>query len=418
MVSTRKKIKTELTETILKEDVKNEYASSIMENAGEFNSYQEMVEAKRKRNMEKMKSLGLLKASAELKHSISNKNNNNNLRRGIKRNIGKTKLAQVTRRTSSRIRGVRAANLYVEHESGGRITIGGNTYVDGDSAIKNESITQQPKEFYRGRVNDGSDLSVKEAVELSGSKWVKENSVESAENFVQSTFSSKIPDSVGSMSPTSVALESNQEENGESFTKLASQVSELSINHEYNDKEESIYSPVVKVVPDRIYAMSCHPSESKLIACAGDKRGHIGFWHVNHDSTDNDSDGVHLFKPHSGAVNNLDWNKNGTSLFSTSYDGTVRKFDCGEQTFREVFATYDDSDEYRGKLGYGIDEGYHFYLQYGCLDHRNDDCMFLSTSFGGVMHIDLRANSNKSSNAGGLVTFNESLSHKKINTVR
>jgi hypothetical protein len=57
-----------------------------------------------------------------------------------------------------------------------------------------------------------------------------------------------------------------------------------------------------------------------------------------------------------------------------------------------------------------MDEGSRFYTQYACYDHRNEKCLFLSTSTGGVAHIDLRAK--------GKLTYDLSLSEKKINSIR
>ena len=37
---------------------------------------------------------------------------------------------------------------------------------------------------------------------------------------------------------------------------------------------------VAKVTKDRIFSVAIHPSERKVLACAGDKWGKIGFWDV------------------------------------------------------------------------------------------------------------------------------------------
>ena len=37
---------------------------------------------------------------------------------------------------------------------------------------------------------------------------------------------------------------------------------------------------VAKVVPNRIFSVAIHPSESKVLVVAGDKWGKIGFWDV------------------------------------------------------------------------------------------------------------------------------------------
>ena len=103
----------------------------------------------------------------------------------------------------------------------------------------------------------------------------------------------------------------------------------------------------------------------------------------------------------------------GRSLLSASYDGSVRWLDVEAQKFLQIFATYDDSVMYRDQLGRGLDQGYNYWTQYVCPDHRNahDQCFFLSTSFGTAMHVDLRVGK-------GQLTFHEELSEKKINTLR
>lgn len=169
---------------------------------------------------------------------------------------------------------------------------------------------------------------------------------------------------------------------------------------------------VAKVVPERIYSVACHPSPDKLIACAGDKQGHLGIWNVDQYGSDTEAtDGVHLFKPHNGAISSLAWNTSGTTLLSASYDGSVRAFDANKNVFEEIFATYSSDNMYKDKLGFGTDHGYNSWVQSLELDHRYESgkCFFLSTSEGGVMHVDLRSK--------GKLTFDKVLSEKKINTV-
>merc|ERR1711920_697988 len=56
-----------------------------------------------------------------------------------------------------------------------------------------------------------------------------------------------------------------------------------------------------------------------------------------------------------------------------------------------------------------MDEGRKFYFQYGCLDKRNEQGLFISTSIGSVMHLDLRLKKK--------ITFQAYLDEKKINTI-
>jgi len=129
---------------------------------------------------------------------------------------------------------------------------------------------------------------------------------------------------------------------------------------------------------------------------------------------------VSLFKLHNRPVSNLQWNNDGSQMTSISYDGSVRRLDANHTgTFQEVFATYNSSTKYRDKIGHGFDDSDKkaAWLQYGCLDPRNQEQgMFLSTSRGTVFHVDLRSRRGK--NGGGDITMHQTVSEKKVNSVR
>mmetsp|Transcript_3006 Transcript_3006/g.4427 ORF Transcript_3006/g.4427 Transcript_3006/m.4427 type:complete len:619 (-) Transcript_3006:79-1935(-) len=384
-----------------------------------YETYEEMVKAKRMRNNEMLIKSGLLEASAKLKEEVYSSNGVNRkteaTRRGLRADRKrKDTMPDPPRRKSSRISGGKADGLFIEDEQrGGRLILGGvGTGGDGVGAGGDASaelylgakvqIERHVNSFYNQRINDGSDLSIKEVVELAGQKWVKEDSVSQAEKFVENLSSNVNDDSIETKSSCSKGTDrSSPKSSATSMTSLAAQVDNLTA-----DDEEC----VAKVVPERIYAVTFHPSDHKVLAVCGDKQGHVGFWDVDSDSSSTDSNGVHLFKPHGRPVSNLEWNKSGSRLYSSSYDGTVKMFDINRQSVVETFATYDDSEEFKGELGYGVDEGRKFWTQYMCLDPRNDDnSMFISTSMGGLIHLDLRGKSK--------ITFDLTLSKKKINSI-
>lgn len=386
------------------EEQRNSYASSFLKHGGEYNSYQEMVEAKRRRNMEMLQSTGLLGVATNMKSRAT--------KRGIKSITGKSedKSAKAIRK-SSRLAGEKALDIFLNGRM--NVEVGGN---DSDNRVgKKES------HFYKGRVNDGSDLSVKKAVEMSDTKWVGEDSVESAIQFTKLVNSLPKATRIKSESQDSVHVESVSDSKPESVTSLSSQIHNLDLDVETNEEGEELFSPTAKLTPGRIYSIVCHPSKDQLITCAGDKYGYIGIWHVNDSDTNTNSnktsDGVHLFKPHSKPVSHLEWNKSGKTLFSMSYDSTVREFDVAKEVFKEVFATYDDSEAFSGNLGYGLQNKPSFWIQHGCLDSRNNNCIYLATSTGDILHIDLRGKSVETSSKGGYITFNRKYSEKKINTV-
>lgn len=383
-----------------------------------------MVNAKRKRNRDMLASSGLLEAKVAVDNAVLEEKrrlSTASTTRGLKRSSEpKTQPSSdqtsLPRRKSSRLAGVSAPNIYIESEGlTGNIEFGG-----GDLETKRPS-------HYNNRVNDGADLTIADAVELTGSKWVKEGTVESAEYFLTQTLPDIIDDSIpissfkkktNKESPTSVtSSELDSPTISASAKLLRSQIASLSV-----DDPDTC---VAKVTPDRIYSVVCHPCPDKVIVCAGDKQGHLGIWNVDqyggptagsgamHPAKSfSTSDGVHLFKPHSGSLSTMLWNNSGTSLLSSSYDGSVRAFDVEKQVFEEIFATYDDDDMYKDKLGFGTGNGYNSWIQSMELDHRFESgkCFFLSTSEGCVMHIDLRSR--------GKLTFNRTFSEKKINTVR
>merc|ERR1712028_190880 len=126
---------------------------------------------------------------------------------------------------------------------------------------------------------------------------------------------------------------------------------------------------VAKVTPDRIYSVAAHPSESKLICCAGDKRGYVGLWDVDGGSSNNSNNksinnnaatspgdehnttistqsnksSNALFRVHSRPICCLEW-LNNENMVTASYDGSVRQLNVETGIFEEIFATYDDSD--------------------------------------------------------------------------
>jgi len=384
-------------------------AMSFSFNGNTYNTYQEMVDAKRKRNRDMLASSGLLEAKAAVDYSASEQKRTVATVRGLKRSKTTTTTSRSAvpppRRKSSRIAGGAASGIYVEDERAGKFEISGGSFT-----------VEQPKpEFYNNRVNDGSDLSISEAVELTGSKWVKEGTVRAAEHFMTETLSDIIDD---------LPIVSSNKKRNSSPTSVAKGISPSSgitskpmRNHLNSLSLDDAETCVAKVTPDRVYSVVCHPSPDNIITCAGDKKGYLGIWNVDQygvalgDEASTSSDGVHLFKPHAGAISSLAWNSSGTSLFSASYDGSVRAFDANKEVFEEVFATYDDDKIFKEKVGYGTDQGYNSWIQSMELDHRYESgkCFFLSTSEGRVIHIDSRAK--------GKVTFNQVLSPKKINTV-
>jgi len=405
----------------MKEEEHNESEDEDEENVqifeldGErFTSYQDFVAAKRKRNQAVLTKLGFGKDNN--KRIKIGPEKSTATQRGLKSN--KTKAAPLPRRKSSRISKestkLVALDMYVNdwHKDNT------STVVTKAGDGNDESEEDEPQSYFKGRVNDGSDLSLKEAIEMNEPKWIHDDSEKTAERLFQELVGDKDASlskgrrrgkdaSCGTKSPTSVMSSSWESE-------LTEKVENLSI-----DKEEW----VCKVTPDRIYSVAAHPSESKLICCAGDKQGYVGLWDVDSVSSHNDNEKdntsnsgiVSLFRVHSRPINCLEWLTN-EHMVTSSYDGSVRRLNVETGVFEEIFATYDDSDTtYAEDLGYGIDQGYRFWTQSVTTDHRykgsSNPCLFVSTSMGEVIHVDLRVSKKEK------ITFYEKVSEKKVNTV-
>mmetsp|Transcript_18201 Transcript_18201/g.37432 ORF Transcript_18201/g.37432 Transcript_18201/m.37432 type:complete len:644 (+) Transcript_18201:117-2048(+) len=384
-----------------------------------FTSYQDFVTAKRKRNQNVLMKLGFGSSgdsvNKRLKIGSTNGTANPGMQRGLKSNKKKSVATAppVRSRRSSRISGDQAKLVALDMYANDWQCRENNTTVtkDGDGGDNDESDEDPQQTFFKGRVNDGSSLSLKDAIELSEPKWIHDDSQEKAKRLVQElTVADKSTQKKGNAFHSPISVVSASWEN-----EIAGKVEALSI-----DKEEW----VCKVTPDRIYSVATHPSHSKLICCAGDKQGYIGLWDV--DGISNESEGpgsndkgnngvVSLFRVHSRPICCLEWCNN-ENMVTASYDGSVRRLNAETETFEEIFATFDDSDStYLEDLGYGLDQGYRYWTQNVTTDHRyrgsSNPCLFVSTSMGDVFHVDLRV-SNKQK-----ITFHEKLSSKKINTV-
>ena len=332
-------------------DEDEEPKTFTFDNVTFYATYAEMVAAKRQRNQDMLISSGLMDAKAAVDASVAATRAAASAR-GIKRSSAKQPVENLPRRKSGRLAGQSAPNLYVEHESAGRITLNSGF----TTALAEEAVEYEPQ-YYKDRINDGSPLSIEQAVNNCDAKWVDDGTLESTAHFVDTLQSvvQEYQSSSRNTSPTTVTH------------NLQRDVDTLSLDDESN---------VAKVVPDRIYSVTCHPSSSHLMVCAGDKQGYLGLWNVDQYCTNekevetltkkskiSTTDGVHLFKPHTRPISTLAWNESGSKLLSCSYDGSVRCFDVEKQAFHEVFATYDDDELYRDKIGYGLDNGYKSWVQ-------------------------------------------------------
>jgi hypothetical protein len=397
-----------------------------------FKTYQDMVAAKRERNQKILLGLGLQQDRTEKKRKA---------RPAASRKAASSTTTTTTTtapaRKSSRLSGDTTHHVALNYNVNDSVfdTSMVKLKDDVDDKEGEDDNKKNTPSYYKGRLNDGSDLTLEQAMKFNQTKlakWTVDEMgvVQAVQHLNQelchldhhTTPHSSSLSTRTTTSPTSVVLGSDLQDTTTKLSWLQEKVDQLSIE----DDEW-----VTKVTPERIYSVALHPSTSKLIACAGDKMGHVGIWDVTASTTaaasssrngggdDVDQNYQHLVRPHSSVICCLEWTST-TTLVSASYDSTVRCFNAETETFTQLFGTHDDSDSfYAEDLGYGLDQGYRYWVQHVSVDPRykensptTNPSLFLATSVGTALHLDLRTTGKER------VTLHESLSDKKLNTLR
>lgn len=115
----------------------------------------------------------------------------------------------------------------------------------------------------------------------------------------------------------------------------------------------------IKITPERIYAMAFHPTPDKALVFAGDKLGNLGLFDasqpvVKHEDGDDDADeldahsspAITTFKPHTRTISTIHFTPTQpSSVFTSSYDSSIRKIDLEKAVSVEVYAPADPSDD-------------------------------------------------------------------------
>jgi WD repeat-containing protein 76 len=144
---------------------------------------------------------------------------------------------------------------------------------------------------------------------------------------------------------------------------------------------------------ERIYAMAFHPTEDKAVIFAGDKEGRLGIFDasqepdvtVKDEDADDDEEAdapepvILGFKPHARTISSIHvLDSDPSSVYTASYDTTIRKLDIQAQKSVEVYAPPDDNDSD---------------MAISCMDFASDNpnLVFFSTLRGTLGRHDLRA---------------------------
>ncbi|KAK5071475.1 hypothetical protein LTR64_004747 [Lithohypha guttulata] len=117
----------------------------------------------------------------------------------------------------------------------------------------------------------------------------------------------------------------------------------------------------IKITPERIYSASFHPTEEKPIVFMGDKLGHLGIVDgsqkpevsaVKHEDDDEDEEDdypdpiITTIKPHTRTISSMHTHSsNPGTLFTGSYDSSIRSIDLQKQVAVEVYGPKDKLED-------------------------------------------------------------------------
>ncbi|KAF2862237.1 WD repeat-containing protein [Piedraia hortae CBS 480.64] len=114
----------------------------------------------------------------------------------------------------------------------------------------------------------------------------------------------------------------------------------------------------IKITPERVYSLGFHPTREKPLVFAGDKLGSLGLFdasqRIKQEADDADEDGdddeepaITTFKIHTRTICAMQFSfQDSGSLYTASYDSSVRKLDLEKGQAVEVYAPTDtDADD-------------------------------------------------------------------------
>ncbi|POR31101.1 DNA damage-binding protein cmr1, partial [Tolypocladium paradoxum] len=142
----------------------------------------------------------------------------------------------------------------------------------------------------------------------------------------------------------------------------------------------------VKITPQRVYALGFHPTEEKPIVFAGDKEGAVGVFDGSQTAPELDDDEtarkpdpvISAFKTHARTITSFVFSPtHPNTVYSSSYDSSIRKMDLEKGVSVQVFAPSDETDD----------------MPLSALDMAvsQPNILFFSTLDGGVGRYDIRA---------------------------
>lgn len=103
----------------------------------------------------------------------------------------------------------------------------------------------------------------------------------------------------------------------------------------------------IKITPERIYSLGFHPTVSKPLLFAGDKVGNLGIFDASQEGKyDEDGDielpSINVYKIHTKTISSFQFAHDALSVYTSSYDSSIRKLDLAKQVTVEVWSHEDE----------------------------------------------------------------------------
>ncbi|KAH0609323.1 uncharacterized protein H6S33_012809 [Morchella sextelata] len=114
------------------------------------------------------------------------------------------------------------------------------------------------------------------------------------------------------------------------------------VNVEWTDSGDGAAADI-KITPERIYALAFHPTTTKQLLFATDKTGNLGIFDA---TSTNPTPDISTYKLHARTISAFTIPAaSPTTLFTASYDGSIRSFNLTTGVATEVHAGDDDDDD-------------------------------------------------------------------------
>ncbi|KAF2753635.1 WD repeat-containing protein [Pseudovirgaria hyperparasitica] len=150
--------------------------------------------------------------------------------------------------------------------------------------------------------------------------------------------------------PYERTFDAKKETSDKELQALREKMSSLELWEDFTPNE-------IKITPERIYAMSFHPTTDKPLVLAGDKMGNLGICDCSpqapavkkeEDSDDEDdrSPAITTLKIHTRTISALQCSPSSAHhIYSSSYDSTIRRMDLNKGVAVEIYAPPDPSHD-------------------------------------------------------------------------